>query len=141
MRMSSQFTVTVQMLLLISIFDDQKMTSNMISQSTGSNPIMIRQIFGKLKNAGILNVSAGRGATTLAKSPSDISLWDIYLAVEGYDSSELFKFHPKISEGCQVGRFFQDILSVHLDEAIVAMSEKLSKVSLSQLIDEWKVIN
>lgn len=141
MRMSSQYTVAVQMLLIISIFDDKKVTSDMLSESTGSNPIMVRQIFGKLKNAGILNVSTGRGATTLVKPPTDISLWDIYLAVERYDSGELFRFHPKISGDCQVGRFFKDILSVHLDDAVNAMGDVMSKVSLAQLIDEWKEAN
>ncbi len=140
MRMSSQFTVSVQTLMLISHFSETKMTSEMISESTGANPVLIRQIFGKLKAAGILNVSTGRGVTSLAKDPSQISLWDIYLAIEGYDSEELFKFHPNISESCQVGRFFKEILSVHLDEAICAMAEKMSEVSLGQLLDEWEAV-
>lgn len=140
MRMSTQFTVSVQMLLLIMIMDDRKVTSHMISESSGGNPVMIRQLFGKLKDAGILNVSTGRGATTLAKDPSDISLWDIYLAVEGYSANELFKFHPQISEGCQIGQFFREILGVHLDEAVQAMADKMAKVSLTQLVEEWKVV-
>lgn len=141
MKMSSKFTVSVQMLLLITVSESKKVTSEMISESTGSNPVMVRQLFGKLKKAGILNVSTGRGVTMLMKAPSDISLWDIYLAVEGYNSNELFKFHPKISEGCDVGRFFEDILSIHLDEAVRAMGEKMSKISLTQLIDELWLAN
>ncbi len=141
MRMSTQFTISVQMLMLIMVLDDQKVTSEMISQSSGGNPVMIRQLFGKLKQAGILQVSTGRGATTLARSPNKISLWDIYVAVEGYHASELFQFHPKISNGCQVGRFFKDILSVHLDESVQAMAAKLSQVSLAQLLQEWQDAN
>lgn len=141
MRMSTQFTVSVQMLMLITNFTEQKPTSELLSESTGSNPVMIRQLFGKLKDAGILNVSTGKGATELAKDPADISLWDIYMAVERYNADELFAFHPKISEGCQIGRFFKDILSVHLDEAVQAMATELSKVSLAQLIDEWQAVN
>lgn len=135
MRMSSQFTISVQMLMLIMI-SERKLTSEMLSESTGGNPVMIRQVFGKLKEAGILNVSAGRGATALARDPADISLWDIYMAIEGYNASELFKFHPNISKGCQIGRFFKEILCVHLDEAVQAMAEKMSGVSLAQLSEE-----
>lgn len=138
MRMSTQFTVTVQMLMMILVFKDKKMTSEMISESTGGNPIMVRQLFGKLKKAGILHVSTGRGATVLARDPEDISLWDIYMAVEGYDTNELFKFHSRISEGCQIGRFFKEILGVHLDEAVQAMAEKMDAVSLAQLEEEWR---
>ncbi|MCD7947666.1 MAG: Rrf2 family transcriptional regulator [Oscillospiraceae bacterium] len=139
MKMSTQFTVSVQMLLLIMVFKDQKMTSEMLSESTGGNPVMIRQLFGKLKDADILRISTGKGATELAKDPADISLWDVYMAVEGYCASELFKFHPKISGGCQIGRFFKEILSVHLDDAVQAMAEKMSKVSLAQLSEEWEM--
>ncbi len=139
MRMSTQFTVSVQMLMLIMVFNDQKMTSEMLSASTGGNPVMIRQLLGKLKDPGIQPISPGKGATALAKDPAEISLWDVYMAVEGYCASELFKFHPNISEGCQIGRFFKDILSVHLDEAVQAMAGKMSKISLAQLLAEWEV--
>lgn len=141
MKMSTQFTVSIQMLMIVTILKDKKVTSETLSQSTGANPVMIRQLYGKLKNAGILNVSTGMGATTLAKSPADISLWDIYLAVEDYDPNSLFQFHPKISEGCRVGRFFKEILSVHLDEAVQAMGEKLAHVSLAQLLEELEKLD
>ncbi|WP_130864140.1 Rrf2 family transcriptional regulator [Bacilliculturomica massiliensis] len=138
MRMSTQFTVTVQMLMLIMVLKGKKVTSNMLSESTGANPIMIRQLYGKLKSAGILNVSTGMGVTTLARDPADISLWDIYMAVEEYSPNELFKFHPNISNGCQIGRFFKEILGVHLDEAVRAMGEKMERISLAQLLEEWE---
>ncbi|MCD7909353.1 MAG: Rrf2 family transcriptional regulator [Clostridium sp.] len=141
MKMSTQFTASIQMLMIITVFKDGRITSETLSQSTGANPVMIRQLYGKLKNAGILNVSTGMGVTTLAKSPADISLWDIYLAIEGYNPGELFQFHPQISEGCQIGRFFKDILSVHLDEAVQALGEKLANVSLAQLLEEWDAVN
>lgn len=141
MRMSTQFTVSVQMLMLIMIFNEKKATSEILSESTGSNPVMIRQLFGKLKDAGILNVSTGKGATELAKDPAQISLWDIYMAVEKYNVDELFAFHPKISEGCKIGCFFKSILSVHLDDAVQAMAIELSKVSLAQLAQEWQAVN
>lgn len=141
MRMSTQFTVSVQMSMLIMVLEDRKVTSEMMSESTGGNPVMIRQLFGKLKDAGILNVTTGRGVTELARGPSNISLWDIYMAVEGYDANELFAFHPQISNECKVGHFFKEILSNHLDEAVMAMCQKMSKVTLVQMMDEWKVIN
>ena len=116
------------------------MTSELISQSTGANPILIRQIFGKLKNAGLLQVSTGQGTTKLAKSSEEISLWDIFTAVEGNGGDDLFTFHPNISEGCQVGRFFKEILSAHVDQAVLAMKDELSAVSLAQLLCEWDAV-
>lgn len=141
MRASSNYTVSIQILLLILIAKDQKMTSEILSQSTGANPVLIRQLYKKLKDADIIEVSPGQGVTTLSRAPEDISLWDIYAAVEKYDIDDLFKFHPKISEGCQIGRFFKEILIPHLDDARSAMAKELSAVSLAQLADEWAAVN
>ncbi len=140
MKMSSKFTISVQILMLVAIFEDEKITSEMMSQSTGANAVMIRQLFGKLKSANILNVSAGKGPTSLSQDPENISLWDIYIAVEEYNSNYLFKFHPKVSKDCQIGKFFTTVLETHLDDAIQEMANKLSTVSLSQLINEWESI-
>lgn len=63
------------------------------------------------------------------------------MAVEKYDVDDLFKFHPKISEGCQIGRFFREILSPHLEEAIEALSREMPGVSLYRLASEWADLN
>lgn len=141
MRMSSNYTVSIQMLLLMLISDNQKITSDIISQSTGANPVLIRQLYKKLKEAGIIKVSTGQGVTTLSKDPKEITLWDIYMAVEKYNVEDLFKFHPKISDGCQIGRFFKEILSPHLENAIEALSNEMASVSLFQLASEWSDLN
>lgn len=143
MQMSTQFTVAIQTLLLVAIGADRKVTSERISQSTGGNPVMIRQLFGKLKEAGILQVSAGRGGARLARDAREITLWDVYAAVEGTCDieEELFRFHPKISEGCQIGRFFKGILIGHLEDAADAMRRELDAVTIAQLIDEWRAVN
>ena len=141
MRMSSNFTVSIQMLLLMLISGNQKITSDIISQSTGANPVLISQLYKKLKDAGIIKVSTGQGVTTLSKDPKEISLWDIYTAVEKHNVDDLFKFHPKISDGCQIGRFFKEILSPHLEDAVEALSKEMSGVSLFQLATEWAELN
>ena len=138
MRMSSNYTVSIQSLLLIMASTERKMTSEMISQSTGANPVLIRQLFTKLKKADILSVSTGLGVTTLSRDPKDISLWDIYMAIEKYDAADLFKFHPNISPECKIGGFFKDILTPHLDEAIQAMAKEMAQISLFQLWGEWQ---
>lgn len=77
----------------------------------------------------------------MSKDSKKITLWDIYMAVEKYDVDDLFKFHPKISEGCQIGRFFREILSLHLEEAIEALSREMPGISLYRLASEWADLN
>lgn len=140
MRASSNFTVSIQMLMLIVAAEDRVLTSDTLSQSTGANPVLIRQLYTKLKKAGIIQVSTGQGITTLSKAPEEITLWDIYAAVDKPDVDDVFKFHPKISPECQIGHFFKEILSPHLESAIQAMAEEMSKVTLLQLKEEWDTV-
>ena len=140
MKMNTQFTVAIHTMMLIMINPDRKMTSEMISESTGANPVLIRQIFGKLKTAGLLQISTGRGITKLAKAPDEINLWDVYTAVEGDHADELFTFHQNISKECRVGCSFKEILNHHVDKALRAMKDELSAVSLEQLLREWDAI-
>ncbi|MGN0644615.1 Rrf2 family transcriptional regulator [Gemmiger sp.] len=136
MRSSTQFTVSVQMMILVAIADGQKITSSMIAESTGCNPVMVRQQFGKMKEAGLLRISPGRGTTTLARDPQQITLWDVFAASEGGSRKDLFSFHPNISHICKVGRSFETVLSTHLDDTVLAMRKSLEKVTLAQLIEE-----
>ncbi|MGN0135331.1 Rrf2 family transcriptional regulator [Anaerotignum sp.] len=136
MKMSTQFTVSVQMMILIAVSKGKKITSNMISESTGCNPVMVRQQFIKLKEAGLLHVSAGRGSTALAKDAAEITLWDIFSAIEGGSRTDLFAFHPQISKTCKIGGSFEMVLGAHLDDAISALKENFEKVTLALLIEE-----
>lgn len=89
-----------------------------------------------MKEAGLLNITAGKGTTTLAKDASDITLWDIFAAVEGGSRQDLFSFHPNISRSCKIGRSFENTLGAHLDDAVSAMRKSLEQVTLSQLVEE-----
>lgn len=48
--MSIQFTVSVQLLMLMMSIDGRKVTSEMISHSTGGNPVMILSLDVNLAN-------------------------------------------------------------------------------------------
>ncbi|MGM9662186.1 MAG: Rrf2 family transcriptional regulator [Oscillospiraceae bacterium] len=136
MRTNTQFTVSVQLLILVALSGEKRVTSDMIAESTGCNPVMVRQLFTKLKEAGLLRISVGRGTTALARDPGDITLWDVFAAVEGGGRDSLFSFHPGISRSCKVGRSFEEVLGGHLDDAAAAMRESLAGVTLRQLVQE-----
>ena len=67
MRVSTQFPIAVHIMLMVAGFPDQKMTSEVVSESAGTNPVIIRNIFSKLNNAGLLETKSGRGKTTVAR--------------------------------------------------------------------------
>ena len=57
--------------------------------STGSNPVVIRNLFGALQKAGILSVARGTGGAVLLRSPEEITVWDVYAALESDEKHEL----------------------------------------------------
>ena len=61
------------------------------------------QLMTLLRRAGLVNgVRGPRGGNTLAKPPSEISLKDVYLAVEGPIIPEVCPEHPAYSPHCAV---------------------------------------
>ena len=137
MRVNTQFPVAVHVLLLIAAYSDEfKVTSDFISKSSGINPVLIRNIFTKLKKAELLLTSAGRGRTRLARVPGKITLWDVYAAMEPGTAKGIFALHRNISQKCPVGRFISTKLTGHLEDTVTAMRSEMSKTNLATLLKD-----
>lgn len=68
------------------------------------NPVVIRRILKQLKNAGIVTVARGSGGAWIAKSTEEITLLDLYKAVECVEDGQLFHFHENPNPLCPVGK-------------------------------------
>lgn len=137
MRVSTRFPIAVHSLLAIAYVDDKKkMTSTVIAESTGSNAVIIRNIFADLKRSGLIYSSSGKsGGVTLAKEAKDISLWEIYCAVETDNVDEIFKFHES-PKTCPIGKNIYGLMLPHMNAALASMKNELQQVSLNNLMDE-----
>lgn len=83
MRVSSRFPIAVHTMLCIAHFEQsEKVTSAFIAGSVNVNPVIIRTVIRQLKDAGLVTVDAGVGGAHIAKPLRDITLLDIYVAVE-----------------------------------------------------------
>ena len=135
MQFSSRLTIATHILLCIEVFkDDYKVTSNFLAGSINVNPVIVRNVLGLLSSAGIVEIKAGIGGASLAKSPDEITLLDIFKAVEKEES--LFHFHENPNPQCPVGRNVHNVMDSKLDNIQYAMENELSKITLSQLINE-----
>ena len=87
MQFSSRLTIATHILLCIEIFkDDYKVTSNFLAGSIHVNPVIVRNILGLLSSAGIVEIKAGIGGASLEKSPDEITMLDVFKAVEKEES-------------------------------------------------------
>lgn len=137
MRVSTKFPIAVHALVMIAMSTNgQKITSQIISRSTGVNAVTIRNILKDLKKNGMISMSPGPGGTIIAKKAEDITLWDIYTVVENIETTDIFKFHQNVSVVCPVGSNINGILQNHLSDAITALQKELSSVTLATLLDD-----
>ena len=129
LKISSRFTVAVHMLVLISFDEYGNLTSRQIADSVNTNPVVIRRLMTKLKEAEFIDVSQGNSGIELIKPLSDITLFDIYKAVEVVDEKELFQIHENTNIKCVVGANIQMVLEVILENAQAAMEGVLKNAS------------
>ena len=135
MQFSTRLPVAVHILLCIAVFDGQdKTTSNFIAGSVGVNPVIVRGALGKLKSAGIVHVDAGVGGAHLAREAKDISLFDVFQAVE--ENGSVFHLHDNPNPACPVGRNVHAVLNHNFATVDQAMQEQMTKITLQMLIDE-----
>jgi Rrf2 family protein len=134
MQISSRFSIAVHMLALIHVRTDH-LTSDQIADSVNTNPVVIRQISRLLKKNGLIGVRRGSGGSYLLKDASDISLFDVYKAVEVVEENELFHTHQSPNPNCWVGANINGVLELILVKAQHAMEGVLQEVSLQDITE------
>lgn len=133
MKITSRFTVAVHALLAILAFqEERKTTSDFIASSVSVNPVVIRRTLSSLKAAGLVEVRAGSGGARLAREAGEITLYDVYRAVDSVEGN-LFNFHDHPNPLCPVGRNIHAVLDGHLLAAQSAMENELKGVTLADL--------
>lgn len=134
MKISSRFTVAIHVLSLISLNQNIVSTSEWIAESVNTNPVVIRRVMGKLKKAGLIDIRRGLGGATLQKNLKDITLLDVYNAVEVVEDGELFQIHENPNPNCPVGANIQDVLELILVKAQNAMETILKEITMEELV-------
>ena len=133
MQISSRFTMAIYMFACVDTFSDQKMTSDFMAASIGTNPVIVRKLLQQLKAAGLIEVSRGTGGVTIRRPLEEITFLDVYRAVECTPDEELFHFHEKPNPDCPVGRNIHHVLDNRLLEVQKAMEEKLAGMTLADV--------
>ncbi|BBI35539.1 Rrf2 family transcriptional regulator [Cohnella abietis] len=131
-QISSRFSIAVHILSLIAT-SSKDCTGDYIAGSVNTNPVIIRRIMGMLKKAGLVDIRPGVGGASLLRDRDQITLLDVYRAVEVIEDGQLFNFHDEPNPHCLVGRNIEAALRLEMKEAQSAMEQRLAQVNLSQL--------
>ncbi|MFJ4805833.1 Rrf2 family transcriptional regulator [Streptomyces murinus] len=136
MSANSRLTVATHVLVWMELYRRQGgtvATSEQISESVNTNPVVIRRLLGDLRKAGLVSSRRGAGAGwVLARDPARISLLEVYDAVE---SGPLFAMHrTPPNQECPVGRGIQPAIGKIYDRAEAAVRQELAASTLADVL-------
>ena len=135
MHITSKFTIAAHIIAAIDYFkDSEKVTSNFLAGSVGANPVIVRNVMGNLKEAGIIAISQGKSGISLAKELDEITFYDVYKAVDCVDDSGLFHFHENPNINCPVGRNIHSAMDEKLQRVQSIMENELSCITMADVV-------
>ncbi len=136
MQISTKFTIAIHILTAVQYFEKtNKVTSDFLASSVGSNPVIIRNIMSQLRKVGIIEIRRGTGGITLTRPLSEITFLDVYKAVETGSGEDLFRFHENTNPACPVGRNIHKGLTSSLKEIQSGFEEQLAKHNVEEVYD------
>jgi Rrf2 family protein len=131
---SSRFVIGIHVLAILARAQGKgPVCSGFIAQSVNTNPVVIRRLMASMEQASLVKSIAGRkGGFVLAKLPKEITLQEIFNALEG---SEIFRMHGREpSRQCPVGSCISYVISRPLKVAEEAMSAALARTTLNDVV-------
>ncbi|MBQ2679678.1 MAG: Rrf2 family transcriptional regulator [Firmicutes bacterium] len=135
MRITSRFTIAVHILTAVEYFSgSMTVTGRFLAGSIGANPVIVRALAGKLRDAGFLNMSQGKSGITLAKPLNKITFYDVYKIADSVDETGLFHFHENPNILCPVGRNIHKGLDGKLQDVQKAMEDKMRGITLADVM-------
>ena len=125
MKYSTKLSDTVHVMVLIAINKEKSLSSASIAESVHTNPGFVRQLMLKLKKAGLMTSVAGHARPSLSKPADQITLLDVYKAVEG--EKPLLHLDTHTNPDCGVG----------YNEIQKTAEEKMNTITLQDIINTY----
>ena len=140
MQITSRFTIAVHILTAIDYFKDMdRVNSEFLAGSVGVNPVIVRTVISKLREAGLLNTQRGSSGAELAKPLDKITFYDVYKAVDSVNEEEgLFHFHEQPNPDCPVGRNIHKAMDGRLFAIQTAMEEEMRRITIADVVADTR---
>ncbi len=130
---NEQFTSALYILMALGYSPERQMSSKEMAMGLQTNPVVVRRLMGLLSQAGLIQSQKGRsGGIRLARRPDQISLADIYKAVE---LPEMIRSYQKPAlKACAVSCSMKKIVGNVSEGLEKDIRKSLSQTKLSDLI-------
>lgn len=133
MAINTQFPIAVHLMAALGYRSGRDTTSAQLATSVNTSASFVRRTLAKLSKAGLVETATGKaGACWLARDAKNISLLDIYKAV---DAPKAFSIHHYSErKECPVSCHIKDALDKALLKTQKAMEISLDGISLAQIV-------
>lgn len=110
---------------------DRVRTSADIAAHAGTNPVVVRRVLGRLREAGLVTSEKGHaGGWRLARPPQQITLADIYLALD----ERLVDARDEAGHSdCALEHALQHKVASVLEEIETLLTRRLSEMTIADL--------
>jgi len=133
---NTQFAIAVHLLAAIAS-RREKVTSEELARSVNTNPAFVKRILAKISKAALISTSSGKlGGSVLAKKASEISLLDVYTAV---DAPNAFAIHAYPStKSCEISSNIKEVMGKVSEKVQSAFERELKKTTIADVLREIK---
>lgn len=132
--MNSRFANALHVLVLIADSGDEPMSSETIATSVGTNAVVIRRMFRTLDEAALIVVRPGvRGGAVLARPAAQISLAELYRAVE---SAPALRCSGEPEEDCALRSRVRSLTAQLAQRVDRAIARELGALTLADVARE-----
>ncbi|MEM6887407.1 MAG: Rrf2 family transcriptional regulator [Pseudomonadota bacterium] len=131
MKRNSRLSLALHTLGHMAVDPDRVQTSSDIAQHAGTNPVVVRRVLGRLREAGLLTSEKGHsGGWKLARSPREITLADVYLAL---DESLMGGGESDHASECSVEHALHRKVTKVMKDIEVSLIQRLGETNISDV--------
>ena len=133
MKRNSRLSLALHALGHMGFEDERAQTSADIAAHAGTNPVVVRRVLGRLRQAGLLTSERGHaGGWRLARAPQEITLADVYLAL---DERLVAPSTETNFNACSVEHALQTRVSRIMHDVESSLIERLAETTIADVLD------
>ena len=135
MKYPTKLSDAVHILAFLALHPGASLTSENIAESIQTTPAYVRQLMSALRKGGLLLSVNGHPRPTLSRDPDQITLLDVYRAVEG--EKPILHQDTHTNPACGVGVNIQLALADCYGEIQDAAERRMQEITLAEILRRY----
>ncbi|WP_439530093.1 Rrf2 family transcriptional regulator [Pannonibacter sp.] len=128
-----RFSVAVHAMCVLTFRSPDLSNAVFVGDNISVNPLIVKRIIGSMVKAGLAEAVLGaRGGYRLARPADQVTLWDIYFAVQG--SGPFRKRHGMPESNCDEGRAIDRVVYDLYTDLDLVVETRLKQVTLAHIL-------